>query len=424
MRLSYFAMFILLISVGVGEQSPNAYAEDTLHEKITDISTTRIGPEQEAIISSSADKVLRRIAQARGDLHGEDYAEALDELQEAHELLSIIADGLPTTKVKDHIWVAKKHLQYENTKDVLPDFVPIFSSLDDIGDVVPTQLARKHLSEARKSLKMGNRKEARERLREASAALIYTEEDLPLRYTKEHVNQAVTDIRNKQYKQADKLLKSAEDSVNYLSLDVPSPLTLAKDTLGHAADHYFGGDRPAAKRELKMAVKYLKGAARGSDELSAKMSGNLARDAKALLGNLGKKDPSNKDKLAALLERVRALAERDAESYSTGWDILQGPNPIKPLVIQAQLHIAYAETDAHILEQNTAAKKQLIQAIDLIKRAKEKSGTAFARSLAVVENELTDLKKDAATDSAAKDSQTADEYETARGQLRQLIMEM
>lgn len=424
MQMNYFSVTAIAAAAALSAAALPAAAADMLHEKVTDTSTGHISPQQKDIISSAADKVLRRIAQARGDLHEKDYSEALSELKKADTLLVIIAEGLPTTKVKDHIWVAHKHLQYENTKTVLPDFVPIYSSLDDISGFVPTQLARRHLNEARKALKKGKKQAAGEGLRAASAALIYTEEDLPLHYTTKHVHRAETDIKKKHYKQADKVLKSAEDSVNYLSLDVPSPLTVAKDALDGATDHYFAGEDSEAKAQLSRAIRYLDAASHGDDELSAKMSAKLTRDAKALLPKLAKHTSATKDRLAALLERVRALSERDIESYSTAWDIVQGADPIKPLVIEAQLHIAYAETDAHILGQSGAAKKQLNQALTLLKRAHAKTDKNFATPLTAVEKEVTALEKETDAKSAAKKGEATDDFETTKGQLRQMIMEM
>ncbi len=424
MPLNYSSFTAILTAAALSGTPLLAGAADTLHEKVTDISTSRISPQQKVIISSAADKVLKRITQARGDLHSKDYSQALSELKKADTLLAVITDGLPTTKVKDHIWVAHKHLQYENTKTVLPDFVPIYSSLDDISDFVPTQLARRHLNEARKALKKGKPHEAGRGLRAASAALIYTEEDLPLHYTKKHVHRAETDIMNRHYKEADKVLKSAEDSVNDLSLDVPSPLTVARDALDAATDHYMEGDSSEAEGELKRSIRYLDKASRGNDELSAKMAGKLTQDAKALLPKLDKRTSPTEDRLSALLERVHALSERDIENYSTAWDIIQGQDPIKPLVIQAQLHIAYAETDAHILGRNKAAKKQLNHALTFLKRAHSKADGTFKKPLAEVENEVTALEKTGAGPSEKGKARTADDYEITKGQLRQMIMQM
>ncbi|GBE03304.1 MAG TPA: hypothetical protein ENH31_04770 [Nitrospirae bacterium] len=57
-------------------------------------------------------------------------AHSLTSLKQARELIGIIKEARPVTKVKDHIWVAKKHLSYEDTEEVMPDLIPIYSSLD------------------------------------------------------------------------------------------------------------------------------------------------------------------------------------------------------------------------------------------------------------------------------------------------------
>ena len=111
-------------------------------------------PEQ-AVITSDAVKILRHIAQARGLLNGDstDIAGAVEELKQADKLLDDINDALPTTKVKDQIWIAAKHLEYEHPDQVLSDLPPIYSSLSDVADYLPTEKARQHLDRAREALR-------------------------------------------------------------------------------------------------------------------------------------------------------------------------------------------------------------------------------------------------------------------------------
>jgi lipoate synthase len=117
----------------------------SIEGEITVTPVKTVTPEEESVISSAAVKVLRHIVQARGDI--KEKARAKEELNKSLDLIDIIKASLPTAKVKDHIWVAKKHLDYESTEEVMPDMVPIYTALDEIEDLVPVKQAKKHLDE-------------------------------------------------------------------------------------------------------------------------------------------------------------------------------------------------------------------------------------------------------------------------------------
>jgi membrane protein DedA with SNARE-associated domain len=61
-----------------------------------------------------------------------DVEKAKSELEQAEKLLGIIQAALRTAKVKDRIWVAKKHLDHVDTQEVLPNLVPISAGLDEL----------------------------------------------------------------------------------------------------------------------------------------------------------------------------------------------------------------------------------------------------------------------------------------------------
>jgi len=161
--------------------------------------------------------MLRHIAQARSDIHNKDADAAQAELGQADKLLDIIREALPTTSIKDRIWVAKKHLEYEDTQEVLPGLVPIYSSLNEMMDIMPAKAARGQLDKAKEHLKAGDKSNARKALDATDAALQYTEVDLPLSTTRHLVAQARADIGKKQLDEADKTLQAAEDGVVFIS---------------------------------------------------------------------------------------------------------------------------------------------------------------------------------------------------------------
>lgn len=208
-------------------------ADDTIKEETTIQPGHTITPQDEARISAVAVKVLRHIADARGKLQGDspEADKAKSELEQAEKLLDIIQAALPTTKVKDRIWVAKKHLEYEDTQEVLPDLVPIYAGLDELVSSVPTAKAKGHLDEAKQALEKGDKPKAQAQLAATDDSLLYVEADLPLSSTRHLVAEAKADLAKGNTNAADQALASAEDNVLFVSLSFQSPLTGAKAAL-------------------------------------------------------------------------------------------------------------------------------------------------------------------------------------------------
>jgi len=245
-------VFVVSMVAGAGSVS----AAD-VKEKITTTPSKRLSQKEASIISSSAVKVLRHIAQARSDIEKKNTKEAGEELRQALALIEIIQQALPTTKVKDHIWIAKTHLSYENTEEVVPDLIPIYASLDEIEDLVPAEKAKEHVKNAEKHLRKGDKEKTKEELEAADEALVYTEIDVPLSFTKEHVVAAQGYLSQNKPEKADESLKAAEDGVQIISIGVFSPIAQARGSLWKATKKYAVGEWDGAKKDLEKAKEYL-----------------------------------------------------------------------------------------------------------------------------------------------------------------------
>jgi cellobiose-specific phosphotransferase system component IIA len=245
-------VFVLSMVAGSGTVS----AED-VKETITTTPSKKLSEKEASIVSSSAVKVLRHIAQARSDIEKKNTKEAGNELRQALALIEIIQEALPTTKVKDQIWVAKTHLSYENTEEVAPDLIPIYASLDEIEDLVPAEKAKEHVKNAEKHLSKGDKEKAKNELEAADEALVYTEIDVPLSFTKEHVVAAQDYLSQNKPEKADESLKAAEDGVEIISIGVFSPIAQARGSFWKATKKYVAGDWNGAKKDLEKAKEYL-----------------------------------------------------------------------------------------------------------------------------------------------------------------------
>jgi predicted nucleic acid-binding Zn-ribbon protein len=302
--------FTIILAAGLLMLSPitsgTAFAQ-VIHEKVTVTPTRTLTAGEKSIISSSAVKVLRHIAQARADIHEKDLNHARGELRQALTLIDIIRATLPTAKVKDHIWVAKKHLSYEDTESVIPDLVPIYASLDEIADIVPVSKAREHINKVREHLKKGNKKGAKKELDLADESLIFSEVDLPLSYTETHITDAQGFLAKKEPQKAAEALKAAEDGVQFVDVDIQSPMTQARKSLWKATKHYLAGDMTATKKDLEDAKSALRKVGSTVDAKTKVKVEGLLKDVEAIEGEVDNGAKETGRNLKGLYERAKIL---------------------------------------------------------------------------------------------------------------------
>lgn len=358
------------------------------------VTKNAITPSQQADITSAAIKVLRHIAQARGLLNDKqtDSAGAIDELKQADQQLDIISESLPTTKLKDSIWIATKHLEYENTDEVLPDMAPIFASLEEVVDYLPTERIRQHLNSARQALEKGEKSAAIEQLKAADESLVYVEIDLPLKSSRRLVHDAWQALQRDDIKQADTALNDAEDNVVFISLAFQSPLVTAKSAIARSRNDDRLGNRQAAVSDLSDAVNHLREAAESSDRVTRKAANALIAQLRKLERALASGDMGFEQKITAAWHRIEALSERAAERVSTNWDRHGSGSEVKRDLIEAKLQLAYARIDHVLLHDKAAAKVDISETDSYLSTARTKADIAVERQLQAMSMELAGLE--------------------------------
>ncbi len=404
-RIKPLALTVTLCAAGPAMLARPVYAAN-LQEKVTVTPAKTISPQEEAVISSAGVKVLRHIAQARADIRAKELQDAGTELGQAEKLLDIIQAALPTSQIKDRIWIAKKHLEYENTQEVLPDLIPIYASLDELIDIMPTDTAKHHLDEARNQLKSGDKEKAKQALEATSGALQYTEVDLPLGTTRQLVAQANADLKQEKPGEADKALKAAEDSVVYLSVALQQPLFRAKTLLWQALLDMQAGHRDAASSALQQAVVDLTNASRSDDKATRDAASEILAQARQLQDDLeGGTDIAAG--LRRLWQHTEALADRSVEYLADGWARYRAGSPLKSELIEAKLHLAFARIDlftghepARAAEELRVAGRFLDQAAETVQ--KQKSDAGYQQEIADLQKAVERLSGDPAAGEEAR----------------------
>ncbi len=405
---------VLAATLGVGAVLNTARA--AIEEQVSVSPVKTISAQDEQVISSSATKVLRHIAQARADLKNKDANAAKNQLDKAETLLKIIEVSMPVNQVKDRIWVAKKHLEYEDSQEVMPDLVPIYSSLDELVDFMPVDQAKKHIDKAKEHLKQNNKQKAIEELDASDAALVYTEIDLPLNITRQRVASAKGDIAKGNLEQAEKTLKAAEESVSFMSVDVDEPLTVAKSSLWSAMRNYSAKAYDKTKTDLKKAIKYLETAAKSADETTSREAAKLAKEARALEGKVESQSAETAKRLDHLWHHTAALSERSLEYMSAGWSSLRADSKIKTDLIDAKLHLANARIDRFTDNNVKDAKSELDNALSYLSRAAGKAPDTQKTQVKQLQRDVQKLAK-----AVSKTTDDQPQYTKIEQQMTQLI---
>jgi hypothetical protein len=409
---------LLLASVGTWGLP---VASATVQEEVSVTPGRPITASDEAVISSAAIKVLRHIAEARGHLQEEkpDKDAAKAELEKAEKLFDIIQAALPTSEVKDRIWVAQKHLEYEDSREVLPDLVPIFASLDDLGDYMLTNKAKEHLDKAKEALGNDQKSEAHEQLKQVDEALVYVEADLPLSSTRTLVDQAKAGLAKDDVKAANQALIDAEENVVFISVTFDSPLTQAKSALWRARMSYDSGDKVGAKNNLQQAVTALERAGKSTDQLVREQAGQLTDEVRDLDRLLTTGDAGFKAGVDRTWQRMQALSERTAEYIGTGWERMRAKSPGKEDLIEAKLYVSYGRVDSVVAKDNAAAKVDLAEAKGYLDAAASKISADDKPKLEAIAARIENLDQKLAEDSAT--SPDARSFETVETGLSALI---
>jgi len=381
-----------------------------------------ISPQEDVVIDRTTADVVRHIVQARAYIHEKTPGNAGYELAEAVRLLNTIRDNLSSKVVRDRIWVARKHLEFEPAAEVLDDFPVIYAALDDIDIYLPTDKARRHIDKAREHLERIDTREAERELELADKSLVSIELELPLLSAGKYILSSQDYLTSKNYEKADRALKLAEQKTQAISIIVRSPLRSAKRSFWEAIKQYSAGKIADARMYVGQAKRSLEQAAKMRDAMRSEETDRLYKDVAELERKIDKGGKAGGTALMAAWEKSQALIEREADYLAAGWSKAEAIQPRENMLIEAKLHVACAET-----YQVTA--KEPAKAVEEIERAEAFLGKllksnaaekAVQQKIRRLEKALEDLKAHPEKDDAA----VWEWYEAIKAELGDLIQRM
>jgi YfdX protein len=353
---------ILTLFFGAVFLSRHAMADDTVPYK-------SISPLVESTTERTAIVAVRSIAEARSDIHRKAMARAGRDLDDAMRLMETIRDDLTTSPARNLIRIARKHLEIEPAGQVVHDLTPIYDSLDTISVYLPTDRAKAHLDRAKTDLEQGDKRGADRELALADTSLIINEVELPLLKAERYVALARGFLAAGEPGKADKALQAAERRAMALYTGIRSPLCLACQNIWLAYRNTTAARTGAAGTYLAQARTYLEKAASGGSATGKAEAGKLSREIGELEKKQGERSPIAGQALKGAWEKSVALAER-ATAYLSS-DLSEEETIVKgeDSLIEARLHVAYAETYQVTTAEPAKAGQELDRALSYLQKA-------------------------------------------------------
>jgi hypothetical protein len=343
---------------------------------------------------SSVSGVLRNIAEARGYIHDDKPADAGKALKEARLRLEFIREASPTARVRDYIWVAKKHLSYESSEKVMQDLMAADHSLNALGKTRFVEHARQYINKAMTSLENKNKEDTKVELELADKAIAYPGLDLPLSSAQEDIASAQSFLDQSLPAKADEALNDAEGRLQFVVADLYSPLPGARRSLWASAEHYANREYDAAKKDMKEAGSYLKKAVSSGDAETKTEAGKLLKDLDSIKARAEKREKGTKERIESLWERTKALAERDAEYTALVVRKAETVNQAKKDIINAKMHILYAEAYQLTTGERRKTGAELDKADSYLKNAMSQVDEATKSRLSAIDAEIKELKSE------------------------------
>jgi hypothetical protein len=326
-------------------------------------------PQVESTIENTAIIALRHISQARSDIHQRALAAARRELAEAVRLMDSIRDNLSTSPAKNFIEVARKHLEYEQARQVLHDLPPIYASLEKVSVYLPTDRAKTHLDRAKAHLEKNDKRAADRELVLTGKSLIIIEVEVPLLRAQQYVTKAQGYLAAKNAGKADKALMSAELRAMALYNGVNSPLTQAHQNIWLAFRNYSTAKGTDVGAYLKQARNYLGKAAAARSEAGKEEIGTLSQEVAKLENTLATEGRIAESALKSALEKSEALAKRTASYYSAGLSEAETTLGGERSLIEARMHVSFAETYQVTTSEPDKAIRELDTAVSYLQKA-------------------------------------------------------
>jgi hypothetical protein len=400
--LVFLVIFFLSVLSASAKEKYNEIFENSFHAEFAHYSVSQL---------------LRYIVKAQQSIHEHKIADAQENLKKAYLLAEQSREFSPNSQAQNYIWVAKNQLSYENADKVIKDLFTIYYSLDTLENKYPVEESRKHVKKAENYLKNSNKEGAMQEFDLAERGLIDRDIDLPLSLIGEYIVSAQTFITLNEMKKADAELKQAEDQIRFIVIDLYSPLPQARKSLWEATKYFEAKETSAAKQEVKRARNFLEKAFLTADTKTSDEIRELLKEIDSLKNKIENTGETDKNIMESLWEKTKALAERGKEYVVLLSKKVSMMDPSLKDIIDAKLHISYAETYQLTDSDTHRAEIEINKADTYLKNAMSQEDETIKVRISSIEKKLMRLKSDL----NKRDDSVRVSYDTIKKELNDII---
>jgi hypothetical protein len=268
----------------------------------------------------------------------------------------------------------------------------ITPALANIQEPAASREATEALERAKAFLKNSDKEAADHELAALEEVLNFKTAARPLELAEKYLLAAEAQLDKSQPENADRSIEAAEDSLRFMAVKVDTPMFQAKQSLWQATLDYTAGRWSAAKADLDRASALLEQAVKSASAESRGEIQSLDRDVHALIKKAAQDEQGLGDSINGLWRRSESLADRALDYQVAAWEKLQSTGAGSEDLIEAKLHVAYAEIGEFTSGDKQNAETELEKAMSYLKEAIPQMSTKAGPELKKIDNELTVTK--------------------------------
>ena len=351
-----------------------------------------MSPQGDAQLSLNAARVLRRLAAAQRDIFQKNIHGAQDELGQALGVVDQMKSRLLSARLQELIAGARIRLTYEDPKQVRTYLELITPTLEDIQDPAALKEIKQRLQRAEGFLDNGDKEAAARELQALMDAMVYQTAARPIALAEKHLLNAASELDKQRGDNAKRAIAAAENTLNPIAFGEYLPLAETLRSLRQAVIHHALGRWVAVKTSLERATRASENAlkdakVKGRDELQ-----NLDVDIKTLLAKSTQSGENAGRSIKGLWERGVALADRALDYQTAAWEKFQASRSDADDLINAKLHVAYAEIYEFTTGETEKSAKELDEAETYLKNAAPRLRSQEEAELETLQKDLQNVK--------------------------------
>jgi hypothetical protein len=368
---------------------PN-YSYSLPQNDLTDLSAQRsLTPEEEFIMAANAAKALRYAASARKNIAEKNISTAQKDVGQAIALMGQIKSRVSEARFEDLVEAARIRLSYEEPKDVIAYLETISPAPATLQDPAALKKVNKTFERAKKYLQYSDKRGADRELAALTEFLNYSTPARPVAFAENSLLAAASEFDQRRIESADRSIKEAEKPLELMATQIDTPLVKTKNSLWEAARKFGAGRLETAKGYLGQASDELDDAVKSATAETRSEIRELASDIRAALNASTQKQETLGVAIREFAFRSEALAQRALDYETAAWEKFQSHSPASKEVIEANLHVAYAQIYQFTSGDARKSATELSEAESHLKKAEHEMSAEAQLKLKEIQKQVT-----------------------------------